>query len=380
LGPDGGPDGGTDAGLDSGVDGGDAGPVNDGGFRPAAHADFPQIPNQGRSSLSSPQLVTVTFQNAGTDLHAFGDFVVGSQWLSIVGADYGVEAATHLDATTLEFSAPTHATENGVGQLLLGLVRDGGLPWPALPDGGGDPMAIYMVQLPASSSVTFGGGPVCGSVGDGTSIGGFHWSASDAQLHIPFAVVPTCPGETAAELTEAASHELIEAATDPFPNDGWILTDGASPWSYLPGEVGDLCNLEVTLESGTTLQRIYSNSAARSGVSPCVPAPTTPYYGVTSMPPSAVVASGRTFAFTLQAWSQAPVAPWHLGWSELGDFDAKPVLSTDVVGNGDLATLTLTVPAGATSGSHVLMLIYSFADPSAELSDFSSWPVLLTVE
>jgi hypothetical protein len=303
----------------------------------------------------------------------------GSQWLPTVGADYGVGVGTHLAAVTLGFAAPAHTTETAVGQLLLDLILDGGLPPPALPDGGGNPMAVYMVQLPASSSVTFGGGPVCGSVGDGTSIGGFHWSASGDHLKFPFAVVPSCPGETADEITEAASHELIEAATDPFPNNGWILADG-SPWSYLPGEVGDLCNLETTVEGTTTLQRIYSNSAAQSGGSPCVPAPASPYYGVTASPSTATVAAGNNHDFKLQAWSQAATPAWHLGWSELGDFDARPSLDVTSVGNGDVATLTLSVPAGATSGSQVVILVYSFANPTDELSDFSTWPLLLTVQ
>jgi hypothetical protein len=380
-GVDGGPDGGTDGGLDAGgTDGGDAGSPEDGGFQPASHADFPQIPDNGGSSIASPELVTVTFQSQSAALHSFGDFVVGSQWLTTVGADYGVGTGSHLAAVTLGFAAPAHATENEIGQLLIDVVRDGGLPPPALPDGGGHPMVVYMVQFPMESSVTFGGGPVCGSVGDGTSIGGFHWSASGDQLRFPFAVIPTCPGETGEEMTEAASHELIESATDPFPNNGWIISDGTSPWFYLPGEVGDLCNLEVTVEGTTTLQRIYSNSAASAGGSPCVPLPSSSYYGVTASPSTATVGAGKSFVFALQAWSQASVTPWHLGWSELGDFDAAPVLGGTTVGNGDQASLTVTVPMGAGSGSHALILVYSFANPSTELSDFSMWPVLLTVQ
>jgi hypothetical protein len=374
-------DGGGDAGDGghTGYDGGDAG-LDAGGFQPAAHAAFPQIPNHGRASIASPQLVTVTFQGASTALHDFGDFIVGSHWLASVGADYGVGQGSHLAAVSLDTTAPSHTTESQVGQLLIDLVLDGGLPPPALPDGGGNPMVIYMVGLPAGTSATFGGGPVCGSVGNGTSIGGFHWSASGSQMSFPFAVIPTCAGEGADEITEAASHELIEAATDPFPNNGWILTDGSSPWSYLPGEVGDLCNLETTVEGTTTLQRIYSNTAATAGGSPCVPEPATPYYGVTATPAEATVAAGAAFSFQLQAWSEQAVAPWHLGWSELGDFDAAPVLGTSSVQNGDQTTLSLTVPAAASSGSHVLVVIYSYLNPAAELSDFSAWPVLLTVQ
>ncbi len=383
---DAGPDAGPDAGWDDGglSDGGDAGTEADAGdggpFVPAAHAPFPQIPNQGRASIAHPQLVTVTFQGESGSLHTFGDFAVGSSWLTTVGQDYGVGAGSHLAGVSLGFSAPEQITEDGVGQLLLGLIKDGGVSPPALPDGGGNAEVIYLVQLPATTSVTFGGGPVCGSVGDGTELGGFHWSASGDGLAFPFGVLPTCASETAAELTEAASHEFIEAATDPFPNNGWILTDGSSPWSYLPGEVGDLCNLETTVEGTITLQRIYSNSAAQAGGSPCVPAPASPYYGVTASPSVMTVVAGSPYAFTLQAWSQASMAPWHLGWSELGYFDAKPVLSTTLVSNGAEATLAGTVPSGAGSGSYVVILVYAYSDATNELSDFSTWPLLLTVQ
>src|SRR5207249_3243673 len=134
----------------------------------------------------------------------------------------------------------------------------------------------------------------------------------------PYAVVPACSsGANALAYVEVgASHELIEAATDPLPltDPEWALIDPANPWTVLAGEVADFCEIvSYVQDSGYVLQRSWSNAAARAGTDPCVPAPSRPFYD-TSTTPSTVqhVAAGASVTFTLRGFSEAPTADWTL--------------------------------------------------------------------
>src|SRR5262245_1684496 len=72
--------------------GGGGGATGSGGFVTADHEPFPQLENAGGPILEHAQLVTVTYPDYPytADVEAFGDWVVGSDWLTIVGAEYGV--------------------------------------------------------------------------------------------------------------------------------------------------------------------------------------------------------------------------------------------------------------------------------------------------
>jgi hypothetical protein len=88
--------------------------------------------------------------------------------------------------------------------------------------------------------------------------------------------------------TTIMSHELVEAATDPFPfsNPANTVTDHADvAWYYLTGgELADMCALNPDaniVPSGATymVQRSWSNAAALASRNPCVPAPPDrPYF------------------------------------------------------------------------------------------------------
>jgi hypothetical protein len=383
----GGGDGGGGGGDGSGGAGGSGGGAGGGGvggggsgFAVGPHEPMPVIPNQGGPTLSSPQLVTITFAadpNSAKD-GAFGDFVVGSTWLEIVGADYGITAATHVKNVVLTQTAAATVKDSDIQALVASKIQDG-----TLPSATG---ALYLIYYPPGSVVqsAFGGADTCTTVGS-SAIGGYHWEGKSGATPFPYAVVPTCKNEALADIQASASHELVEAATDPFPSTkpAWVLTDATNPWSALDGEVADFCELLTTTEGGYSLQQIWSNSAAKANDrDPCIPSPSTPFYNATATPAAAqMVAAGQSVTLEIKGWSSAAVAPWMLSADSISSsldptsFDPKPMLDATTLQNGQTAHLTVSVPAGTASKASAMIFVTS----SRSLTDFSSWPVVVIV-
>ena len=126
------------------------------------------------------------------------------------------------------------------------------------------------------------------------------------------------------EITVAASHEFIEAATDPLPWNGltasdtssYTIEDYSSPWTMLPGEVGDHCVQEMYTESsGYMVQRVWSNTAAAAspGLDPCVPEAQGTFFNVsTDLQTTQFVPKGQSVTYQVHAWSNAPTAKWYV--------------------------------------------------------------------
>jgi hypothetical protein len=202
--------------------------------------------------------------------------------------------------------------------------RFGALPGTSLPDGGASadfdagvidasaPLsatasssataptnAVYVLFMPSGTTVTEGGGASC------TDFGGYHDSFyyPPNGSNVVYAMVPRCAsfGEGLNGIdavTGAASHELIEASTDPFVGgNGNQVAYGQVDINHIlweqvlgGGEVGDMCAqfpgvfyhpTEASM-SAFTVQRTWSNQAAAAGNDPCVPPLTAaqgePYY------------------------------------------------------------------------------------------------------
>ena len=290
------------------------GGVGDSGFAPAVHAPFPQVPNNGGRILVSPQLVTVTFADYPyeSSVQAFGDWIVASDWLTTVGKDYGVGAGQHVADVVLTSDLPAMMSSADVEPLLIDAMTSGALLSPPAPDSD----FVYIVYFPSSTKTySYSGAPYC--TGWHSS---FDVTVDGGSISVPYAAISTgCdyrpPGES--ELQDAeqeASHEIIEAATDPFPKaPAYTITDPSNPWHYLDGEVGDLCVFKTMVESGFEVQRIWSNSVAASGnADPCQPNPSgAPFYGTSTTSPSAIaIAAGQSAAITVTAWSSAPLGAW----------------------------------------------------------------------
>jgi hypothetical protein len=199
-----------------------------------------------------------------------------------------------------------------------------------------------MIYLPARAKL----GGQC------TSWLAYHgWTGS-----VPYAVIPECypPGSIDAR-TSAASHEIIEAATDPF-GDGFFVSsdDPSSPFHYYAPEVADLCTRTASIEGEFVYEGSWSNAQADAWtVAPCQPA-TDVFTTVLASPDRVQVAHpGDTVRWDLEGWAAGPTDAWPLyarhGWA--GDdldtddaFAATARFSAPTIAAGEHVTLSATVP------------------------------------
>jgi hypothetical protein len=232
-------------------------------------------------------------------------------------------------------------------------------------------------------------------------------------------VIATCPNNSGFGPTEAqgvalaASHEFMEAATDPDPTSqngsdrAWAFTDYSDPWPYSFSETGDPCtgsNTTETTDAGSFLaQRIWSNTAAKNGFeSPCIPIPSGEVYFTAYTNPAkaqfiAASANDQTVTYTLIPWASGAVPG---GWSIYavstifdsinGTFAGSVTLSQADGGSatgpaflnglyvGAPMTLAVDVPANTSSQSLVQVQIYSFNDPTFTL--YNIWPAAVIVQ
>ena len=212
-----------------------------------------------------------------------------------------------------------------------------------------------------------GGSPLCDVNG-----GAYHYESEvNANGHsFAYAVVSPCPGLPAPppeDLVLAASHELIESATDPYINSApaYIMLDPNQAWTSIGGEVGDLCAYVLPQWSEgpyTFLQRVYSNAAAADGGAPCIPSP-GPYSGADVEPQTFVaVAAGASATFQVNGWSTADVGAWPITTSTRvlqGAATVSATLGSSTLANGQTTTLEVEVPAGTASQTYVDVFVTS---------------------
>lgn len=329
--------------VDSAVVGdGGACPAVSGSVAEATHGKPPVVSNLGGPVLHSPNVVTFTFQdtaNAST-LQAFGAAIGSTSWFGQVLSDYTTTSSTPagLSVSIAASADATYVDNGGVGlggdagsssgtdlngfvnQAIANAVTAGTIP---APDGN----TVYMFYFPSTTTITGFVGQSC------QDYGGYHFNQVyvDGTTPIYYAILPDCAPGTSYEveaITVAASHELIEATSDPAPNTGWSLDTspypeaGTTPIEYRNdpwismgyGEIGDNCvGTTWTLGSGTIVQRIWSNSAATGGHDPCVPVPTGETYFNASPDKAIYVANvGDTFTVDVTPFTDVARPSWQL--------------------------------------------------------------------
>jgi hypothetical protein len=212
--------------------------------------------------------------------------------------------------------------------------------------------------------------------------GGYHNETFiTGNSHVLFAVVlQLCSsmfgGSTYNDATTTASHEMIEAATDPHAqsDNGYVGLDqdhySWSTWLQGQTELADMCEgfdqEEYRDPFGFDVQRSWSNASAIAGHDPCVPRPDSPYFNVTPLDLEDIsitplkgktvtkakgytIPVGTTKTIRLGFYSDASFPSWDFTVVEGGGFGApmEPQTTINVKqtvgGNGDVAEVDITV-------------------------------------
>jgi hypothetical protein len=345
----------------------------------APHTPFPTVPNQGGPILANPKIVTVSTRGHpyGSQLAAFGRWIVGTSWMTTAGREYGVHAGTYAGNATVAPPNATSMMSTDVEAWLAAAVAAGQVPAPR----SASDRPLYVVFFPSGISVSLPGG-----LTSCTGFGGYHGEVQVGSVLTSYAFIPLCADMTGLgeerEMEWSASHEIMEAATDPLPisEPTWVVRDPTDPWSYIGGEVADFCSGRIGFEANHAVQPVFSAIAAAAGGNPCIPVTDSePYVSVTSMPawiPS--VTAGSMVEFTLTGWSTAPASDWQLFLSPLLDISGSTAtFSTMLINNGRMSTLRITVPGSTPSGTPYSAIIYSIPNGSAS---FNLWPVAFVVQ
>jgi hypothetical protein len=295
---------------------------------------LPQVVGFGGTTLQHPTFISVTFpaDTLADELQDFTASVGCTDYWHAITADYGVGEAVAGPPVALTEKAPTTIDDSAIQTWLANKIdsKDPQFPRPA-------PDTMYALWYPESTTVTLEGQQSC------SAFGGYHngWKLADGTP-FSYAVMPRCPqqggGTIMDGLSTAASHEFIEACTDPQPFDapayaapdsnhsGWLLAEAS--------EVGDMCEFDQSAYYQPTgypwyVQKIYSNSAAWAGTDPCVPADSPDYFYAAPQVPDLE---------TLDLLGTGNPVPTALVKIPVGSSVTVPVL---LVGSADITTMQL---------------------------------------
>jgi hypothetical protein len=294
---------------------------------PTAHTPMPLVDYNGGGIIAAPKVVTITF---GSDplrsrLEQFGDTITTTTWWDTVRAGYcAPESSTncigkgssggHVNITTEPAASYTDSANGGestIQDFLKAKVADGTFPAPTID-------TLYVVYFPSSTQISLDGASSC------NEFGGYHNSVTlsppggGSDIAVPYAIVPRCDSAESTT-TISASHEIIEAATDPDVGaTAYYMQDQL--WAFAGGEVGDLCvdftgSNDTYQESGFTVQRSWSNASAKAGHDPCVPVPKgTVYFNAAPKQGQEQLSLGvgASAVIEITAFSDAPMGDWDI--------------------------------------------------------------------
>ena len=302
----------------------------------------PQVPNQGGGVLATPNVVMMTYsvdpnQSA---LESWTTWFGESGYMAQALTQYGVGNAT-VQLVSLPDTVAQLPSQYNIQQYLANEMTSGKVPAYAANN-------IYMLMLPFAWSDT---SSFC------QQQGGYHSVFPDATGNpVVYGVVADCGSGGATDVLFdeiSLSHEIAEASTDPLIS-GWAFQAGNDAWSYIGGEIGDMCEALSTFymnDAGYGAQLLWSNQAAAASQPPCQPWPAGQLF-VTVLGDSALVpaAPGTTVRIPVTGWASAPTPAWTLATSDAFygvGFSSSPALSSTTIGAGQQVMAELTVPAAA---------------------------------
>lgn len=260
---------------------------------PAFGDVMPRAVQEDQNSLIlAPKIMPITFAGDANqaDYDTFlTQYGASAAWTSQV-SEYGIGAFTEATPQH-EGSDVQPKTDAAVLALLHANLGPSGA-W-----GQPDTDTTYMFFLPDGASFDDGTGAKCCS-----DYFGYHYDEQVNGVDVPYAIICACDiggGPTELQVTTStASHEAVEAVTDPYldPVGFYGVDDDHVAWSYgSDPEIADLCQYADTqewdnapgLDAKFSLQRSWSNAAAAAGHDPCVGEGATPYYQTVPEAPDA---------------------------------------------------------------------------------------------
>jgi hypothetical protein len=309
-------------------DGPDTGPVST--VYPASHPPLPQEVSLGGPVVTSPVIIPVIFPDDSyqSDIIAFTGTVGATPYWSTIVSQYGVGAATMGTPVIL-----TSGQEPpGIGGTISDAQIQSWLQQQIGADAGplagtNTPNTVYAIFFPSGTTITLPEPQVVGGTAESCStFFGYHGSLDlePSGTNVTYAVIPRCgtivegSGMTLAgidAITGAASHEYIEACTDPelITNMPAYIEPDPNDIIYFEvigaGEIMDMCELNPGAffqppGFDYVVQRGWSNSAATAGRDPCEPQlPGEVYFNsVAALPDDVLISQGRQ-EFTTKALS-----------------------------------------------------------------------------
>lgn len=342
---------------------------------------FPRVAHRGGPFLRNPRIVTVTFGGDEAEtvatLERFGDVIARTPWWRTVVDDYCAKADDCIGegsagpAARLGDVLPPVVRDTDVDEAIERAIRSGSIDVSS-------PDALLLVYLPPGVLLTDA------YVARYCTLGprAFHRSLPLGERKIPYAVVPRC-GDVAAT-TSTASHELLEATTNPDPSQrGFSFESGSAYLGFTAAglEPVDPCGLVTrdghrTTESGFVVQRAWSNRQAALGHDPCVPAlPKAPYLALVPRRPTVRLQSeGESVTLDVDAVADVRVPPWKAAAVDVtGDQDHASyfdlALDEATVERGARSTLTITLRTRPPRGLGIVGLV-STLDATTHM-----WPI-----
>ncbi len=332
---------------------------------------MPQAINSGGSVIASPKLVAISFQGdpLQPDVDTFAQQIVsGTNYWNGAVAEYGVGAITETVYHAQEAAPSGTIGDTDVQAWITNKIQtDATFPQP-------DASTIYAVFYPTGTVITNGFEQSC------NQFQGYHGSYPlSASVNVIYAVVPRCPAPPVAGVTDTdqmtgeASHEVVEAATDPLPAlkaAYATVDDNSHAWEIFGGEIGDLCagfpdSFYTPPGFDHLMQRVWSNANAAASHDPCEPMGTSPYFNAAAVVSDMItvqvggknvktlgvrLSAGNATTIPVDCYSDAPTSgPWKLSTFDVEkDFYGAAAtldLSFDQTScqNGDVVNLTITL-------------------------------------
>ena len=311
---------------------------------PATFPAAPVVSTYGGPTLTAPVLVPIFFSNDNdatspvADMVTFFQKVGGSNFWKALG-EYGVGAPSSVVPVHLPQAAPARLVDDPAGNTLHPLLSSiiangaGSIPAPTA-------QTLYILVFPATTSVTQGGNTAGG--GSCPFLGYHDELPLSGGGSVAYAVILRCTDPALGfathldGVTSTASHEIVEAVTDPFPTSDPAFSNIDAHHGFLlpanPGtELGDMCEVDPQADFtfsdlAFSVQRFWSNAAAAAGRDPCVPAypretfftgaPVLPNtttfssYGSTVPSDSVMIPVGQSASVPIEFYSDAPTGPW----------------------------------------------------------------------